>query len=162
ETGRYRPVGSLEARTFSGRVIAATCVDLAKHVAQARFRADLYYRLNVLQIRVPSLEERIDDIPALVSHFMRRQPRSLGFTEDAIASVQGRSWPGNVRELRNLIDRLVVLAPDGPITAERVASVFDSVKGGSTSSLSLLVRALLQNVEGDKFRYMENALLHEA
>jgi two-component system nitrogen regulation response regulator NtrX len=98
------------------RVIATTNRDLQSEMAAGRFREDLYYRLNVVPVRVPSLRERKEDIPALAKHFMQLaaqaagvQPRPLG--EDSIAALQAYDWPGNVRQLRNIMDWLLIMAP---------------------------------------------------
>lgn len=108
------------------RVVSATSGDLAAEIATGRFRQDLFHRLNVVPIRVPSLAERRDDIPLLARHFMRREAEAQGLpareiTEDALAALQTVGWPGNVRELRNIVARLLILAPGDartPIRAE--------------------------------------------
>jgi two-component system nitrogen regulation response regulator NtrX len=98
------------------RVVATTNRDLPTEIAAGRFREDLFYRLNVVPVRVPSLRERREDIPVLARHFMQVaaqaagvQPRSLG--EDAMAALQAYDWPGNVRQLRNVVDWLLIMAP---------------------------------------------------
>ena len=100
------------------RVIASTNRDLAKRIAEGRFREDLFYRLSVVPLRVPALSHRREDIPALIQHFMARAaevaglpPRRIG--EDAIATLQAYDWPGNVRQLRNVIDWILIMAPGG-------------------------------------------------
>jgi DNA-binding NtrC family response regulator len=161
EAGTFRPVGSNTPRTFDGRVVAATHVDLEARVREGRFREDLFFRLNVLEIWVPSLEDRRDDIPALVSHFAAAQARALTFTADAMADLQRARWPGNLRQLRNLVDRLAVLAPDGPITSETIARVAGGPQqdGGPVVEL---VRQILRGSEGDKFSVIERVLIDEA
>jgi len=84
EAGTYRPVGAIEDQLFNGRVVAATHVDLAMAIQQRRFREDLFYRLNVLTLRVPSLDEHREDIPALVAHFLSRHPRIVSFADSAL------------------------------------------------------------------------------
>ena len=100
------------------RVIASTNRDLAKRIAEGRFREDLFYRLNVVPLQVPALSHRREDIPALIRHFMARAaevaglpPRRIG--DDAIATLQAYDWPGNVRQLRNVIDWILIMAPGG-------------------------------------------------
>ncbi len=100
------------------RVIASTNRDLAKRIAEGRFREDLFYRLSVVPLQVPALSHRREDIPALIRHFMARAaevaglpPRRIG--EDAIATLQAYDWPGNVRQLRNVIDWILIMAPGG-------------------------------------------------
>jgi len=109
-----RPVGSNRETPVDVRIIAATNRDLAYEVKQGNFREDLYYRLNVLSIRLPTLRERMDDLPILASYFsdmlateMGIQPRQ--FTEQEMSVMRAYHWPGNVRELRNLIERCLLL-----------------------------------------------------
>ena len=100
-------------------VIASTNRDLAALMAAGRFREDLFYRLNVVPLRVPALKERRDDIPLLVHHFMQRMASSSGLSprgisEDAMVALQTYDWPGNVRQLRNAVERLLIMAPGDP------------------------------------------------
>jgi len=101
-------------------VIAATHQNLRKLIEEKKFRMDLYYRLNVIQIQLPPLRDRVEDIPGLCEHFLnafnqRLRGNITGFDEEAMDYLKGRSWPGNVRELENLIERLVILKGEGPI-----------------------------------------------
>jgi DNA-binding NtrC family response regulator len=110
----FEPLGSSETRTVDARVILASNVDLAALVAEQQFRQDLYYRINVVNIRLPGLRERLGDIALLANHFLRQFTQEmgrevLGFTEAAIAGMQRYNWPGNVRELENAVERAVVL-----------------------------------------------------
>ncbi|MCF8480139.1 MAG: sigma-54 dependent transcriptional regulator [Rhodospirillum sp.] len=117
------------------RVLASTSRDLTQEIAEGRFREDLYYRLSVVPIRLPSLRERREDIIPLALHFMDRAakiagvaPRSLG--EDALASLQSYDWPGNVRQLRNVIDWLLIMAPGeakDPIRADMLPAEVSAV-----------------------------------
>ncbi len=98
------------------RVVSSTARDLEAEIAEKRFREDLYYRLNVVPITVPSLIERRDDIPALAEHFFTRYAREQGLiapelSAEALAAMQAYDWPGNVRQLRNVVERTVILAP---------------------------------------------------
>lgn len=140
ETNRFRPVGSTQDIAFKGRLVAATHVDLEAAVVERRFREDLWYRLNVLTIQVPSLEERREDIPLLVAHFMSQQARKLTFDAAAIEELQTRSWSGNVRQLRNAIDRFVVFAEEDRITIDDVRLHL----GGAGKAPSDLLRAVEQ------------------
>ena len=102
------------------RVISATNINFDKAIKEGKFREDLYYRLNVIPIRMPSLRERKEDIPLLIHHFMGKFNKDLnrnisGFTEEAINSLIAHDWPGNVRELQNLIERMVALSKNGRI-----------------------------------------------
>jgi DNA-binding NtrC family response regulator len=110
----FEPVGSTETKTVDTRVILATNGDLAQLVAEQKFRQDLYYRINVVQIRMPCLRERIGDIPLLAGHFLRHFCKEanreiLGFSDAAMSAMQRYNWPGNVRELENAVERAVVL-----------------------------------------------------
>jgi DNA-binding NtrC family response regulator len=110
----FEPVGSSETRTVDVRVILATNVDLTTLVAQQLFRQDLYYRINVLNVKLPPLRERLSDIQLLATHFLRHFCQEtgreiLGITDEALAALQHYAWPGNVRELENAMERAVVL-----------------------------------------------------
>jgi DNA-binding NtrC family response regulator len=112
-------IGGVRTIPVDVRVIAATNVDLAAAVAAGRFREDLYYRLNVIQIRMPPLRERRDDVPLLVEHFLARfnqrlGKRVVGVDPSALAALMAWSWPGNIRELENVVERGVLLA-DGEL-----------------------------------------------
>jgi two-component system response regulator PilR (NtrC family) len=120
---RVKPVGGVAEREIDVRVVAATNRDLEAEVERGTFRQDLYYRLNVIQIRMPSLRERREDIPLLVEHFLRKfsaeHGRAVGEIEPAaMSALTSYGFPGNVRELENLIERAVTLSSDGRITAE--------------------------------------------
>jgi len=110
----FEPVGSTQTKHVDVRVILASNVDLAELVAEQKFRQDLYYRINVVTIRLPSLRERLGDIPLLAGNFLPQFCKEsgreiLGFTDAAMAALQRYDWPGNVRELENVIERAVVL-----------------------------------------------------
>jgi DNA-binding NtrC family response regulator len=165
ETGTFRPIGSSQSLRFEGRVVVATHADLEERVARSQFRDDLLYRLNVLEVSVPSLEERREDIPALVAHFASRQPRLLQFTSDAVEELARAPWPGNIRQLRNLVDRIAVFAPDNLITREALASLPVSHRKKMSEPLprlTELVRAVLDLPDPEKLRLVENALIDEA
>lgn len=115
-------VGSDKDLEVDVRVIAATNKDLQKEIAAGNFREDLYHRLSVILIRVPSLDERKDDIPTLVDHFLRKysDPDSArSFSAEAIELLKQKHWPGNIRELDNVVDRLLILG-DECISAQNV------------------------------------------
>jgi DNA-binding NtrC family response regulator len=115
------PVGGTKPRKIDVRLIAATNADLEKAVAENRFRPDLFYRLNVIQIRLPALRERKEDIEEMVEHFLRKltagkEPKTL--SKEARECLLLYDWPGNVRELENVIERAVILTDDGVISPE--------------------------------------------
>jgi DNA-binding NtrC family response regulator len=111
QEGEVRPVGGVRDLKVNARVVAATNRDLEQEVAERRFRQDLFYRLSVMVIRLPPLRERRDDIPLLVSRFLRnagaRAGRTLQLTPAAMKTLVDHDWPGNVRELENVVERLV-------------------------------------------------------
>jgi two-component system response regulator HydG len=113
-----RPVGSTQAVPISARVLAATNRDLIAMVEQGRFRKDLYFRLNVVNIKIPPLRERRADIAVLAEHFLERLQRDTGvhhsFSDDALRVMTAYDWPGNVRELENAIERACALS-SGPV-----------------------------------------------
>jgi DNA-binding NtrC family response regulator len=115
----YTPVGDNRTLRCDVRIVAATNRDLAREVAEGRFREDLYYRLNVIHLHLPPLRERMEDLDALVPHFfqsaleMAGRDDLVGCDEDAMDALRAHDWPGNVRELENTVQRAVLLAP-GP------------------------------------------------
>jgi DNA-binding NtrC family response regulator len=114
ETGQFEMLGSSKTRTSQVRVLSATNADLPALIREGRFREDLYYRLNVIDIAVPPLAERPADILPLARHFLGE---GLRLSEDAAAALQAHDWPGNVRELRNSIERAKLLARDSLVVA---------------------------------------------
>ena len=113
---RFQRVGGKSDVHVDVRVMSASTKDLKEEIAAQRFREDLFYRLSVVPIRVPSLAERRDDIPALIDHFTGRIADSSGlnartFSSEAIAVLQSMDWPGNVRQLKNLVERILILSP---------------------------------------------------
>ena len=121
---KVRRVGSNTFISIDVRIVAATNKNLSALIRAGQFREDLYYRLSVVTIQLPSLEERPEDIPLLVQHFLerfnRRNQRQVNISEDAVKLLASMSWPGNVRELENLIERLAIFAATDEISAEEV------------------------------------------
>jgi len=120
---QFEPVGSNTTETVDVRVILASNTDLREEVEAGRFRQDLFYRINVVTIHLPSLAERISDIPLLAKHFLETTCQQLhkpvlGFTDEAMERLQRYHWPGNVRELENVVERAVVLTKNRSITLE--------------------------------------------
>jgi DNA-binding NtrC family response regulator len=110
----FRPVGSLTTRRSDFRIIAATNRDLAKEVDKGTFRRDLYFRLNVINIRLSPLRERKEDIPALVNHFISRVGGNYSLTAETMEVLLSYEWPGNVRELENCVQHMVAIN-SGPL-----------------------------------------------
>ncbi len=149
----FERVGGTTRVEVDVRVVAATSSDLAAKMTAGQFREDLFFRLNVVPIPVPSLRERRDDIPLLAAHFMARAAANAGqppraFGEDAIAALQAYDWPGNVRELRNVVEWLLIMAP-GPsesvihgdmLPAAVIAKAAVPSAAGSSEIMSLPLR----------------------
>jgi DNA-binding NtrC family response regulator len=165
EDRRFRPLGAEEERPLQARILASTHVDLQRRIAEGRFREDLYYRLNVVTLQVPSLSERGEDIPELVASFSGDMPRKLRFTEHALAWLERRPWPGNVRELRNVIERVALLSESDTIdvpTLEELAN--PPVAGDGRMEIDKMARSLLALPDrlGSKLDVIERAILHHA
>lgn len=179
QEGELERVGDNRTRKIDVRVIAATHEDLAEAVKAGRFRADLYYRLNVFPVAIPALRERREDIPLLVEHFLQRfhqeyGKRTLGLSDKALEACLHYSWPGNIRELENVIERGIILtdpnesisvqalflrAPEEPQTAsERVSldGVLIQPGNGQGSWISQLLSSGLSLDE------IEESLMREA
>src|SRR5262249_45647744 len=135
EEKSFKRVGGAADIHVDVRVVAATNRNLEEQVAKGGFRSDLYYRLNVLPMRLPALREHAEDVPALVNFFVDAfnsefKKRITGVSATAAALLKGYGWPGNVRELRNVVERAMLLA-EGP---QLEAHDFTALKGGAVSS----------------------------
>ncbi len=170
----FEPVGSTETRSVDVRVILASNVDLQDLVAEQKFRQDLYYRINVLTVRLPPLRERIGDIELLAGHFLRHFAREsnreiIGFSEAALSAMQRYGWPGNVRELENAVERAVVLCrrpridvTDLPESLQATPTPI-SASAPSADLLAPLPALPLQvALEGPERRIIESALRRNA
>jgi Nif-specific regulatory protein len=134
----FERVGGSKPITADVRVIAATNRDLEKDVAEGRFRRDLYFRLHVVEILVPPLRKRAEDIPELAAHFLQKLNletgrKIRGFTEDAMQQLTHYRWPGNVRELKNVVERAVVLSAgqligSGDLLLSKISTAGDTVE----------------------------------
>ncbi len=150
---KFTRLGGAQKVSVDTRIISSTSRDIEREIEEGRFRQDLFHRLNVVPLRVPSLAERREDIPDLIHYFVQQvaqasglSPRQIG--EDAVAVLQAHDWPGNVRELRNNIERLMILAGGDPntiITADMLPEEIGSnvplpVNGGAEHLMSLPLR----------------------
>ena len=145
----YHRVGGQRPVKVDVRVLSATSRNLSDEISAGRFREDLYYRLNVVPVRLPPLRERREDIPELVSHFLarfaaeRRMP-SPSISDEAMAALQAHDWPGNVRQLRNIIERTIILAPGDRVSCIEVdllpPEILDhqTAVGGSNSGMAIM------------------------
>jgi DNA-binding NtrC family response regulator len=159
EEGEVERVGGDRAIKVDVRVLVATHRDLEDLVRRGQFRQDLFHRVFVFPLVVPALRERSEDIPLLIKHFAAQVAEQNGwrtahFRPDALAALQQYSWPGNVRELRNVVERLLLLAPDGEIDVARVRLALPQLNsspaaaaGASISEESGTLAARLQNLE---------------
>jgi DNA-binding NtrC family response regulator len=139
QTGEIQPLGARHPREVDVRVVAASNVPLLAEVEAGRFREDLYYRLNVVQVTIPPLRERAGDIPALVRHLLARiaeQPglRPLGISEDALQLLTAYDWPGNVRQLQNALFRAAVLCDEEGLTRDDFPQIAQIAQGKPMSA----------------------------
>ncbi len=139
---RFERVGGTETLHVDVRVVAASNRNLKEEVAAGRFRSDLFFRLNVVHVQLPSLRERPSDIPLLAQHFLRKYEKQTGreglrFRPETLRALLDYSWPGNVRELENVVERAVILCPHEEITLEDLpAEILSSAPSPSPASIS--------------------------
>lgn len=168
ETGEFERVGSSKTQKVNVRLLSATNADLHAEVAQGRFRQDLLFRLNTVEIRLPPLRDRLDDIPVLAEHFLKlhreryRRP-IMGFTPEALDAMRHHLWPGNVRELDHVIERSVLMSPGNIVTAFDLAleATPDARLSARLEEMSLedaerlLIKKALARFEGNANRAAE-------
>lgn len=156
QENEIRPVGDSRIIPINVRVIAATLRDLEEDVLEGRFRDDLFYRLNVITLKIPPLKERKEDIPLLVNYFIKRNQEKLGLpvygiNKDAIAALMEHEWPGNIRELENCIERAMILTEGNEITLTSLPrTVKKSAQDNSVLSLpvdELSIKKLSRSLE---------------
>lgn len=136
QESRFTRLGGAQEVKVDVRVIAATNKDLEAEITAGRFRKDLFFRLNVIPLRVPALAERREDVAVLAAEFMRELAASLGvppkrFSPEALERLQRHDWPGNVRELRNLVERLLIMLPGGEVGVDDLQPSLDLRGAGS-------------------------------
>lgn len=163
---KFERIGGRSQVQVDVRVVSSSGIDLREKILHGAFREDLFHRLNVVPVRVPSLAERRDDIPVLIDYMMQRLSSSLRtparkLSEDAIATMQTYDWPGNVRQLRNVIERLLIFAPDDaerPITGDMLPAELGAATplllrtgggGSSEVAMSLPLREAREMFERD-------------
>src|ERR1700754_1579483 len=168
ETGEFERVGSSKTQKVNVRLLSATNADLHAEVAQGKFRQDLLFRLNTVEIRLPSLRDRLEDIPVLAEHFLKvhreryRRP-ILGFTPEALDALRHHLWPGNVRELDHVIERAVLMSTGNMVTAFDLAleATPDARMSARLEEMSLedaerlLIKKALARFEGNANRAAE-------
>ena len=171
EEQRFAPVGSGETVSVDVRVIAATNKQLDLEIERGQFRADLFYRLNVIPFEIPPLRDRLEDVPLLVEHFNERFSQAYGktpkrFEPEALAALQDYQWPGNVRELRNTVERVVImhgrarvgagdLPPLGGEAPALTPSKFSSFKAASEAHQRDFIKLKLAEADGNVTRAAE-------
>ncbi|RPI12649.1 MAG: sigma-54-dependent Fis family transcriptional regulator, partial [Acidobacteriales bacterium] len=138
----YRPVGSVERRKVDFRLIAATNRDLLREVDRGAFRRDLYYRLNVVTLRLPPLRDRREDIPALAGEFLKKYGNGHLVTRECLDAMLAYDWPGNVRELENCVQRMVAIN-SGPLlhTADLPSALQNDVGARKAARSSMAAAA---------------------
>jgi two-component system response regulator HydG len=152
QEGEFERLGATRTIQVDVRIVSATNQDLAEMVKEKRFREDLYYRLNVITVRVPPLRERHEDVRVLAQHYLRvyaaKNGRKLeGFSNEALERLESYAWPGNVRELENLIERTVLLARKDRIDAEDLPEEVAGVKRPPRDAILELVGTPLADIE---------------
>ena len=171
ETGEYSRVGSSTVKKTDARVIAATNKDLAREVQAGRFREDLYYRISTVEIKIPPLRERVDDILPLVDTFLheftqRYNSPNKRLTQEARQMLTRYRWPGNVRELRNLTQQIVVLVPKTEVDVDDVTPFMRGVTAAGASNEIVLSsssgRTNWQDLGGDGAGAKERELIYRA
>jgi DNA-binding NtrC family response regulator len=140
ENREVTPVGADRPVPVQVRVIAATHQDLPAMVQEGRFRADLFYRLSVIQIQLPPLREIQEDIPLLVKHLLAKLSLPYHLSPEAMEALMHYHWPGNVRELRNTLERAVVFCPEGVIGLEHLGLPQNIVSPAEATAVSLCNR----------------------
>ncbi len=160
QEGEIQPLGSDDTETVDVRFLAATNRDLAAQVAAGRFREDLYWRLNVVNIHVPPLRERVEDLPALAHHFTRRyalknHKEVKGLTPGALRLIARHHWPGNIRELQNAIERAVIIMRGDYLTEKDLPNLVPAGVIGAAAAAELPL-----NLDDMEKIAVENALRH--
>jgi DNA-binding NtrC family response regulator len=166
EDGAVRPVGADRATRVNVRVIAASNVDLAEAVANGKFREDLFYRLQVVPIRIAPLRERRSDIPLLTEHFLARirdraPGRDLSISREAMVALWSYDWPGNVRELENMVERLAILCEGSTIDMSILPENLVAVARPATPSIAVKLRNGTVNLN-TLVRELEGRLINDA
>ena len=161
QTGEYQRVGSSRTARANVRIIAATNADLAREIAEGRFREDLLYRLNTVEIRLPPLRERREDVPLLANHFLRQRAerygrRIEGISPEAMQALLDYPWPGNIRELEHTVERALLLMHSGTVqVADLSLPAAEGAAAGNLDQMPLeevervLIRKALQRHDGN-------------
>jgi len=152
QDGKISRLGSTQDREVNVRIVCATNIDVEKAIAAGQFREDLFYRINVVRMRMPALRDRLDDVPLLTTHFLAQIGRRLGIenlhaTPASMERLQGYAWPGNVRQLKNVIERAVAMR-QGPVLDVKDFLLTDApVAAKSDSRMTFELGTPLEEVE---------------
>ena len=157
ETRQYEPLGAIQSTPTNARVVAATHRNLEKLIQEGTFREDLYYRLNVVNISLPPLKERKEDIPLLVNHFINHynqltEKNIMGISREAMATIMLYNWPGNVRELENAIEHAFVICPDNLIRIQHLPERIIPVQGSLAITDGLTLKEIEKRVITEALR----------
>ncbi len=165
QEGEFTTVGGHKTIKAEARIIAATHRNLPALVREGRFREDLYYRLNVVPLRVPPLRERIEDVPDLARHFLKKQGDGKVLSAEALIELKKHSWPGNVRELENLMHRVFVLCPEDTIGSEVLArEIAMNSEGDGRETLSAVIGRMLDgyvDLAGENMTDLHRKIVNE-
>jgi two-component system nitrogen regulation response regulator NtrX len=162
----YHRVGGQRPIKVDVRVLSATSRNLSDEIAAGRFREDLFYRLNVVPVRIPPLRERREDIPEMVAYFLarfaaERHMATPSISEEAMAALQAHDWPGNVRQLRNIIERTIILAPGDRVACIDVDLLPQEIlenqtaMGGPTAAVAIMGSPLREARESFEREYLK-------
>lgn len=162
QDGEFERLGGTQTLKADVRLIAATNKDLENAVLDGSFREDLYYRLNVMPIQLPSLKERIGDIPDLVNHLLKkigsRQQRELSISKKALSVLAAHDWPGNVRELENCLERAAIMSPSGTIESDAISIPKIRAQDHSLSSYPTLPPVVPTNLDDPSLSERERVI----
>jgi two-component system response regulator AtoC len=164
QDGRFSRIGDQSDRSVKVRLICSTHKDLAKEIEAGRFRADLFYRINVVQVSLPRLSERKIDIPMLAEYFRNRHMKEFGkesepFEADIVNYWQNLGWPGNVRELANVVARYVLIGPDAMLTHDAYEVTGSDLARSATRNAAGVP---LKQIASDAIKEMEGKVILEA
>ena len=158
ETKTFRRVGETELRTSDFRLICATHKDIKSMVDNGDFRLDLYHRINVFPVFIPSLADRNEDIPDLVTHLLRKIDPELAITDSGLRLIMQQSFPGNIRELRNLIVRASILSEESLVDEAHILSALSLEIGETLSTYRDDNEPILNSLKENESAYLEHLL----
>lgn len=162
ETREFRTLGGTENIPFEGRIIAATHANLESMIKSKRFREDLYYRLNVLNLEIPSLNERRQDIPEFINFFLRKTEHPVDFSDEAVRMLMALDWPGNIRQLKNTLEKIALLSDENPITEKSVRAFAPHHTDFIDISFEHMADRVIDLACDNKVERMEAALVRRA